>query len=273
MPACSLRRVEGEEVGALPPLHVDHLDVLARAHLVGERRWRGRRGSRAAGRRAAPAVRARARPRRGGAAEPRAAGPRPGHRPRPRACRPGRRRPRPPRARAERLLRTRSRRRPEELDGLGARGSSPRAASGTITPEVPSPRDPTSAEHRRRSRGAATSSAAKSSRPSGPRTVSSARWPPSTSRTVSRSSGCSATTVTAPRPHPVGLPRRVGAGRAPGRAVVVALCVDTSRLAPAPSPPAPRPRRAAARPARACRPRRASSPRSRPPGGCSDWFQ
>ena len=33
-----LRRAEGEEVGALPSLHVDHLDVLAGLHLVGERR-------------------------------------------------------------------------------------------------------------------------------------------------------------------------------------------------------------------------------------------
>ena len=33
-----LRGAEGEEVGALAPSHVDHLDVLARLHLVGERR-------------------------------------------------------------------------------------------------------------------------------------------------------------------------------------------------------------------------------------------
>ena len=36
-PALELAAVEGEEVGALLPLDVDHLDVLARAHLVGER--------------------------------------------------------------------------------------------------------------------------------------------------------------------------------------------------------------------------------------------
>ena len=38
LPGLQLRRAEGEEVGALASADVDHLDVLAGLHLVGERR-------------------------------------------------------------------------------------------------------------------------------------------------------------------------------------------------------------------------------------------
>ena len=184
-PCCSLPRVEGEEVRALAALDVEHLDVLALAHLVGQRGGR---------------VDAEVQPRLGQRLGKLDLGGRPRDRPADLDVQVARRHVPVDDATARRAddedgvalgeeacLRARRRRRCRTARASHLRVRPRACSAGPLAP------------HRRAARSSAVvPSAPGSGAPSGVRTVSSATWPPSGSRSVTRSSPRTGTTVAPP---------------------------------------------------------------------------